>query len=218
MLAALAFFLAQKPPYAVFDAFVKDTGKAILEIGQGVWEMTNTDGKAKETVFVQGNASKQVWERDGKPLTEFVVASSFAIYVDHEEKSYRRVGFSEYHGEWAVDRLERMDEEGVELRLDPQRGIVLRTDPPVGAAKVATLGQEETLVAAFRKKGGVRYGLELVRDTKSKLPIRLIIRKGDLAPETVTFAFVRREVYPFELTIEPAAYAGYRKVPFGSGR
>lgn len=214
MLATLALIVAQKPSYAVFDAFVKDTGKAILEIGQGTWEMTEEDRKSKETVFVLGNASKQVWERDGKPRIEYVLASSFATYVDHEEKTYRQVTFSDYHGEWAVERLDRMDEEGIELRLDPQRGLVLRTDPPVGAAKIVSRKDEETMVAGFRKKDGVRWNLELVRDAKTKRPTRLTMKKGEEEPKTVRFTFTRREIYPFELTIEPEAYKGYRKVPF----
>ena len=214
MLAALALLAVQKPPYAVLDAFVKDTGKAILGIGQGVWAMTDEDGRSKETVFVQGNASKQVWEHEGKPSTEFVVASSFATYVDHEEKTYRQVTFSDYHGEWAVERLDRMDEEGIELRLDPQRGLVLRTDPPVGAAKTLSGKDEETMVAGFRKKDGVRWNLELVRDAKTKLPTRLTMKKGEEEPKAVRFTFTRREIYPFELTIDSEAYEGYRKVSF----
>ena len=210
----LALIALQKPPYVVFDEFVKRSGQAILGVGRGTWEVTGADGMSKQTVFVQGNASKQVFEREGKPWIETVLASAFATYVDHDAKTYRQVTFTEYQGKWEAPRLGRMEEEGVELRLDPQRGLVLRTDPPVGAARVVTRGDEETLVAGFRKKNGVRWSVELVRDAKEKLPRSLSLTEGEGKLRKDLFKFERREIYPFELTIEPEAYKGYRKVPF----
>ena len=217
MLPALLLLTGQRPAYATFAAFVNESGKAILGVSQGEWTMTYKDGP-KDLFLVQGNSSKETYEKDGKTQGEYVLTSTFATYVDHDEKTFSQVTYDEWRGGWERERLAPMKTEGIEIRLATDRGLVFRTDPPVGSARVVVDGKKETLVARVRKKDGTTWDLELSRDAKTKLPIEFRLTVGgSTKPRIATFVFERREVLPFELAVEPETYRDYRKVPFRYG-
>ena len=179
--------------------------------------MAYKDGP-RDSLLIQGNSSKETYEKEGKTQEEYVLTSTFATYVDHDEKTFSQATYDEWRGGWEAERLAPMKDERVEIRLATDRGLVFRTSPQVGAARVVAEGKMETLVARVRKKDGSTWDIGLSRDLKTKLPIEFRLTSGkESKPQVATFAFERREVLPFELTVEPETYRDYRRVPFRHG-